>query len=59
MVTASINSQVVASKVDVGSGKGYIAMGTSGYFPVEFNNFKLSKGSITNYSEPVHRGLFH
>ena len=39
-----IDGRVVASDVEVGIGKGYVAMGTSGYFPAEFNDFKLSKG---------------
>lgn len=42
---AMVNGQSVASGVDIGSGgKGFVAMGTSGYFPAEFNDFKLSNG---------------
>ena len=40
-----INNQTVLTKYDTGlSSQGYVAMGTSGYFPAEFNNFQLLKG---------------
>ena len=45
-MSASVDKLKVS--VDVGgSGKGYVAMGTSGYFPAEFDDFKLSKGQYS------------
>lgn len=44
-ITAAVDGKSVASDVSIGSGKGFVAMGTTGYFPAEFNNFKLAKAS--------------
>jgi hypothetical protein len=43
--TLSINGMNVASNASVGNGQGFVAMGTSGYFPIEFDNFKLQSYS--------------
>ena len=40
-----IDGQVVVSNVLIGDGKGFIGIGTSGYTPVEFNDFKISKST--------------
>lgn len=43
----SVNgNQLSKDGVNVGSGKGFIGFGTSGYFLAEFDNFKLNKGTL-------------
>ena len=43
--TVSVNGNTLSSNVMVGSGKGFVGFGTSGYFPAEFDNFSLTKGN--------------
>ena len=43
--TVSVNGNTLSSNVMVGSGKGFVGFGTSGYFPAEFDNFSLAKGN--------------
>ena len=43
-MTGMVNGKVIASKVNVGDGSGFVGMGTSGYYAAEFNDFAITKG---------------